>query len=73
MGRNTRVKADGKLLIAGAFQEAGEEKRFGVINPANQAVVGQRALRTEEDAKQDVEAAREAQEDSDRMGVPRRA
>ncbi|MEE8198585.1 MAG: aldehyde dehydrogenase family protein [Thermoplasmata archaeon] len=73
MGQNTVVKADGKLLIAGAFQEAGEEERFGVINPANQAVVGQRALGTEEDAKQAVEAARVAREDSDRMRVPRRA
>lgn len=73
MGQNTVVKADGKLLIAGAFQEAGEEERLGVINPANQAVVGQAALGREEDAKQTVEAAREAQEDSDRMGVPRRA
>ncbi|MEE8231699.1 MAG: hypothetical protein V3R46_00055 [Thermoplasmata archaeon] len=43
------------------------------MNPANQAVVGQAALGTEEDAKQAVEAARVAQEDSDRMGVPRRA
>ncbi len=62
------VKADGKLLITGAVQEAGEKGRFGVINPADQSVVGHAALGTEEDARQAIEVAREAQEDCDRMG-----
>ena len=73
MGQKTMVKANGKLLIAGTFQESGEEERFDVINPANQSVVGQAALGTEEDAKEAVEAAREAQEAWARTPGPTRA
>ncbi len=64
------VKADGKLLISGAFQEARKEERLGVINPANQSVVGHATLGTEGNAKQAIEVARLVQEDSDRMGGP---
>ncbi len=54
MGQDTAVKADGKLLISGTFQEAGEEERLGVINPARRSVVGQATRGTEEDAKKAV-------------------
>ncbi len=62
------VKADGKILIAGTFQEAAEEERLGPISLADQSVVGQAALGTEEDAEEAVEVARKAQEAPDRMG-----
>ncbi|MFQ6012039.1 MAG: aldehyde dehydrogenase family protein [Thermoplasmata archaeon] len=61
MGKESAAETTGKLLIAGTFRDAGEGESFGVINPATRATVGQAARGTEEDAREAVEAAREAQ------------
>ncbi|MFQ5986278.1 MAG: aldehyde dehydrogenase family protein [Thermoplasmata archaeon] len=73
MGEKSAIKTKGKLLIAGTFRGAGEEETFNVVNPANRDMVGEAALGTEEDAKEAVEAAREAQEGWAATPAPTRA
>jgi aldehyde dehydrogenase (NAD+) len=55
---------EGRLFIGGEFREAQSGARFGVINPADESVVGTAADAREEDVGRAVAAARRAADDT---------
>ena len=54
----TRTEYEGRLFIDGEFREARSSRRFDVINPADESVVGTAADAGPEDVHDAVTAAR---------------
>ena len=61
----TSVSVEGRLFIDGEFQESSSGRRFDVINPADESVVGSAADATAEDVTRAVDAAVKAIDTTD--------
>jgi aldehyde dehydrogenase (NAD+) len=61
----SQIEYEGRLYIDGKFREAKSGKRFDVINPADESVVGTAADADADDAYDAVTAARKAADETD--------